>query len=105
MEIFKPHWKYLGFAWGKGGSETFYVFTVLPFGLATACYVFTKLLQPLLKYWRAQGFRAVLYLDDGIVASNGYTAALKASHMVKRDLQRLGLVSHMENQFGTQPRH
>ena len=36
VEIFEFHWKYLGFAWGEGEAKAFYVFTVLPFGLATA---------------------------------------------------------------------
>ena len=33
--------KFLGIEWGGA----YYVFTVLPFGLSTACYVFTKLLR------------------------------------------------------------
>ena len=37
-----------------------------------------------------------MYFDDGIVASNEYTAALRASQRVKSDLQRSGLVAHME---------
>ena len=61
--------------YGEGDAKAFYVFTILPFSLATACYVFTKLLQPLVKFWRAQGLRTVLYLDDGIVASKGLEAA------------------------------
>ena len=61
--------------YGEGYAKAFYVFTILPFSLATACYVFTKLLQPLVKFWRSQGLRAVLYLDDGIVASKGLEAA------------------------------
>ena len=43
VDISKEHWKYLGFTW----QEKFYVFTVLPFGLSTACYVFTKLMRVL----------------------------------------------------------
>ena len=92
VEIFEPHWKYLSFAWGIGKVKTFYVFTVLPFGLATACYVFTKLLRPLTKFWRAQGLRAVIYLDDGIVASKGLEAASWASLIVRNDLQSSGLI-------------
>ena len=37
VEIFQPHWTYLGFAWGSQSHMDYYVFTVLPFGLATAC--------------------------------------------------------------------
>ena len=39
--------KFLGFEW----DSKFFVFMVLPFGLATACYVFTKLMRPLVKLW------------------------------------------------------
>ena len=40
VDIHKQSQKVLGFAWG----QKYYVFTVLPFGLASACYIFTKLL-------------------------------------------------------------
>ena len=36
--------KYLRFSWKREGMKEYYVFTVLAFGLATACYVFTKVL-------------------------------------------------------------
>ena len=39
IDIHIEHWKYLGFAWGEGSAVQYYVFCVLPFGLATACYV------------------------------------------------------------------
>ena len=51
IDIFGPNRRFLGFCWEKEGSKQFYMFTVLPFGLATACYAFTKLLRPLVKYW------------------------------------------------------
>ena len=56
----------------------YYVFCVLPFGLATACYFFTKLMRPLVKYWRGQGLRIIVYLDDGIAAIAGEQAACAA---------------------------
>ena len=54
-------WTYLGFSWGSGSSRRWFKFRVLPFGLATAIYVFTKLLRPLVKHWRAKGLRASLH--------------------------------------------
>ena len=75
VDIHKHHWQYLGFSWGEGDRLQYYEFKVLPFGLATACYIFTKLLRPLIKHWRGQGLRAIIYLDDGIVAVNGEAAA------------------------------
>ena len=97
----KPHWKYLGFSWDKGEKKAFYVFTVLPFGLATACYVFTKLLQPLTKFWGAQRLKAVIYLGDGIVASTGFEAATRASLVVRDSLQRSGLVANVQKSTWT----
>ena len=38
IDIAEEHRKYLGFSWQK----RYYVFTVLPFGLSTACYIFYK---------------------------------------------------------------
>ena len=51
IDIFEPHRQFLGFCWDQGGTKQFYMFTVLPFGLVTACYAFTKILRPLVKHW------------------------------------------------------
>ena len=50
VDIHSQHQKYSGFAWDMGHGLQHYMFKVLPFGLATACYIFTKLLRPLVKY-------------------------------------------------------
>ena len=94
IDIYEPHRRYLGFSWVVHGTTQYFVFAVLPFGLASACYAFTKLLRPLIRYWRGQGLRALLYLDDGIVAVSGKSAAVEASHRVRSDLRRAGLVEH-----------
>lgn len=47
VEIFQPHQTFLGFSWDFQGETRFYVFTVLPFGLSVAPYIFTKILRPL----------------------------------------------------------
>ena len=70
------------------------MFTVLPFGLATACYIFTKLMRPLVKHWRGNGLRAVVYLDDGIVAVNGMEAAEQTSAIVRQELADAGFLAH-----------
>lgn len=41
-----------------------YEFTALPFGLSTAPFIFTKILQPVVAYLRRKGFQSVVYLDD-----------------------------------------
>ena len=89
LDIYPEHQTYLGFQWeGK-----FYMFTVLPFGLSTACYIFTKLLRPVVKHIRALGVSLVLYLDDGIVSVKALEAqAVTVSEFVQDTLAKAGLV-------------
>ena len=65
---------------------------MLPFGLSSACYAFTKLLRPLIGYWRGQGLRVVLYLDDGIVAVKDTELAGRVVRQIQDDLSKVGLV-------------
>jgi len=67
VDIAQEHQTFLGFSWRKPDSvkEIFYVCTVLPFGLSSAPYVFTKVLKPLANYWRLQGLCIPIFLDDG----------------------------------------
>ncbi|GIL56834.1 hypothetical protein Vafri_12133 [Volvox africanus] len=52
--------EFLGFEWrGK-----YYVFTVLPFGLKSAPWGFSKLMREFCAYLRHKGFRVLNYLDD-----------------------------------------
>ena len=55
VDIHEECWPYLGFTWGAHSARKWYTFRVLPFGLSTACYVFLKLLRPLVKRWRSMG--------------------------------------------------
>ena len=80
-------WKYLGFRW----RSQCYVFTVFPFGLSSACYIFTKLLRPLVRFWRASGIRAILYIGDGIVAFSSLGQAIVGAEKIRQDLSRAGL--------------
>ena len=90
VDIAEPHHKYLGFAW-KG---RFFAFTVLPFGLCTACYLFTKLMRPLVCYWRGHGLRIVVYLDDGLCAVEGAEAANAVSQSVRHTLEQARFAVH-----------
>ena len=58
VDINEQSQEFLGFAW----QQAFYVFTVLPFGLSSACYVFTKLLRPLVKLYGGARALGALYL-------------------------------------------
>lgn len=96
IDIHVEHQKYLGFQWDAGTTTEYYVFTVLPFGLSTACYLFTKVMRPLVRLWRARGLKAIVYLDDGIVAVKGKREALEESQRVKKELESAGFVINLE---------
>ena len=51
---------FLAFTW----KQEVYQFTCLPFGLATAPWVYTKLMTVLAENLRSQGIRLIHYLDD-----------------------------------------
>ena len=77
------------------------MFTVLPLGLLTACYLFAKLMRLLIRLWRGQGLKAIVYLDDGIVAVPGLHEACRESMLVKRDLEKAGFVLNVEKSTWT----
>lgn len=54
IHVHEASQSYLGFTWGEGINKKFYVFRVLPFGLASACYIFTKWL--ILILWLCQTY-------------------------------------------------
>ena len=92
VPIREEHRKYLGFSWTfADGTTRYFQFLVLPFGLASACYAFTKLMRPLVKKWRGQGIRCVVYLDDGIAGDASYTQCKNISDLIQSDLRNAGL--------------
>ena len=92
VDIHPDSISYLGFSWGKTNERRFFTFQVLPFGLSTACYVFTKLLHPLVQRWRASGLRVILYIDDGFCVADSIRSCERAKVAVCADLHRAGLV-------------
>ena len=69
-----------------------YQFCSLPFGLATAPRVFTKVMKPALSALRAQGIRLISYLDDMLIMSSTQSEA--RIHLEKSItlLERLGFL-------------
>ena len=92
VDIHEDCWPYLGFSWGSGPNTRWYAFKVLPFGLASACYVFTKLLRPLVKRWRSMGLCCVVYIDDGICAAKSELKCNAAKDMILSDLDSAGFI-------------
>ena len=87
---------YLGFAWDFDGVTRYFVFLVLPFGLSPASYVFTKVLRPLIKKWRGQGIRCIIYIDDGIHGSASKRVTAYACLTVREDLEAAGFTLNEE---------
>jgi hypothetical protein len=50
----------------------YYVNSVLPFGLATNGYIFSKLVREIVKYWGAKGLKIIMYLDDRLGGGDNY---------------------------------
>lgn len=97
LDIFPEHRKFLSFSWNLHSLHPRYFhFTVLPFGLSSAPFIFTKLLRPLVKYWRSLGIPMVVYLDDGIGGSDSYESAAVHGDVVRTTLCKLGFMINEE---------
>ena len=96
VDMYPQHQTYLGFSWFVDGVTKFFVFTLLPFGLSPSPFVFTKLLRPLVKYWRLHGLLIVVYIDDGICVTIGLEEAKRNSRFVRHTLIAAGLVLNVE---------
>lgn len=92
IEIFPDHRTYLGFSCDFERKHKYFVFNVLPFGLSTAGYVFSKVTRVLVKYWRSMGYRLIMYLDDGISGHSDRNSSLVLSKIVQDDLSRFGFL-------------
>ena len=82
----------MAFSWEfVPGHARFLPFTVLLFGLSSAPYIFTKLLnKPLETHWRAQGIPFAIFFDDGVGAGPSFHVAKLNSSLVRSDLSRRG---------------
>ena len=83
IDIFDSHQTYLGSSWDIKGATKYFVFTVLPFGLSSAPFVFAKLVRPLMKHWRLHAVKIACFLDDGSGIACTYQDALSYSNFVK----------------------
>jgi hypothetical protein len=47
------------------GSDTFYCFTVVVYGFASAVATLSQLVKPVIGYLHRKGIRVAVYVDDG----------------------------------------
>ena len=88
VPIHAPHRKYLRFLW----NGTSYQFKVLPFGLSTAPWTFTKIMRPVMAKLREQGLRLIIYLDDILLMADSPEKLQYHTHILINLLQDLGFI-------------
>lgn len=88
VSIKPSHRKYLRFTW----ENTIYEFLCLPFGLASAPLVFTKLMKPVISSLRKQGLLSVVFLDDFLLIGHTYQDCQQNVYITLSTLERLGFV-------------
>ena len=97
IDICQSHQQFLGFKWHLDGCvDRYFCFTVLPFGLSSAPYFFTKIFRPLVRHWRSLGIHLVLYLDDGAGCEKDFASTQSCSDTVRSDLVKAGLVANCD---------
>ena len=94
FDIFPDHQTFLGFSWVFSGTVKYFCFTVLPFGLSLASYISTKCLRPLVKFWRLNGVKIVVFLDDGCGKGDSLQVAKGHSSFVQSSLSNAGFVAN-----------
>ena len=97
IEIHEDHQTFLGFAW----EERNYVFTVLPFGISTAPYIFTKVLKPQEKKWRQNRISIAVFLEDDWSTEKDLSICIEQSKTVKTDIVVAGFLPNDEKSLQT----
>ena len=84
VDIFPDHRKFLAFSWHFATNcVRYFQFTVLPFGLSSAPFIFTKLINPLEAFWRLQGIPIAIFFDDGVGAGSSCDIAESNGSVVR----------------------
>lgn len=97
VSIHKDFRKYLCFQFdGK-----VYQFTVLPFGLSVAPYLFTKLMNPLVSKLRSQGIVCIYYLDDWLLMAESHQECSHAIKLALSLLESLGFSINLQKSILT----
>ena len=78
--------KFLKFIW----DGQLYEFVVLPFGLASAPKVFTKILKPIYAWFRQQCIRCAYYIDDSLNMDRNFQVCLNNTETMVSVLESLG---------------
>ena len=90
--IGKADRRYMRFMWeGKK-----YECIGMPFGLAPAPRLATKIMAPVIRYLRSCGLRVAIYIDDLILLSRSYKESIAHTQLLVDTLHKLGFSIHPE---------
>lgn len=80
--------RYLRFVW----NDQVFQFRALCFGLSSAPFLFTRVLQPVSVWAHQRHIRLTRYLDDWLIAASSPELVAQHTHMILQLCSRLGLV-------------
>ena len=90
--IGKADRRYMRFMWEGRKFEC----TGMPFGLAPAPRLATKMMAPVIRYLRSCGLRVAIYIDDLILLSRSYKESIEQTQLLVDTLHKLGFSIHPE---------
>lgn len=89
FKILPEHRRFLGIFW-KGN---WYHYNVLPFGMKSSPWWFTKIIRVVIKRWRRLGIFVVAYLDDFVVLARTKEDLIRIrDQIIAPDLVNFGLI-------------
>ena len=66
----------------------------MPFGLAPALRLATKMMAPVIRYLRSQGLRLAIYIDDLISLARSYKGNIEQTQLLVDTLHTLSFGIH-----------
>jgi hypothetical protein len=111
IRIAEEHQEFLGAAFeNSDGSTVFFKYCHLPFGLASAVHIITKIWKPLTQYLNGIGIRNTIYIDDGRILAESKEEAVRATIKAFNVVTRAGWAiekskSDMPDEAGRQKKY
>ena len=77
VDLHPDMWQYMCFEW----EGRILYFGQMPFGLAPACWVFTRMMRVAVDHMRLQGLKVLAYIDDGLAGAQPKSEASRLRQM------------------------
>ena len=91
--IGQADYKYMRFIWEGRKFQCI----GMPFNLAPAPRLATKMMAPVIRYLRSCGLRLALYIDDLILLARSYKESIEQTRLLVDTLHNLGFGIHPDN--------